>query len=311
MTEQTKAARVSIVTAANHGGMGYGRLPGFRQWFAGVCNQTLPAELYEVILVDAVHTFDYEAGLESFRAASETRADIKCRRIERAGRARALNHALELATGDLIIFLGDDFIAPPRFAEAHLRFHAEHAEAEAVGVGSAILPSEFRNRFAVWLEESGQLFGVPFRADMTEVPEDFFYVGNASVKRELLERAGRFDERFAFHAWDDFEFGLRLRAAGMQARFVPEARVAHTHEIDLPAREQSLRDAGAAARAYVSDHPERRAWFRTASLPAWLHGLRVASARARLAAARTDGARAGWWQARLDAALADGYRAGA
>jgi hypothetical protein len=37
----------------------------------------------------------------------------------------------------------------------------------------------------------------------------------------------------------------------------------------------------------------------------------VAAARLRLAAARTDGALAGWWQARLDAALADGFRDGA
>jgi GT2 family glycosyltransferase len=78
----------------------------------------------------------------------------------------------------------------------------------------------------VWLEESGQLFGVPFRADMAEVPEDFFLAGNASVKRELLTRAGRFDERYSLHAGDDFEFGKRLRAAGMRAQFVPDARAA-------------------------------------------------------------------------------------
>ncbi|PYS81246.1 MAG: hypothetical protein DMF67_17475 [Acidobacteria bacterium] len=308
--EQSKAARVSIVTAVNGGDAAYERLPNLQQWFQSVCNQTLPAELYEVIMVDAAHGTDYQAALTHFRAEAEVRADISCRRVERGGRALALNRALEFATGDLVIFLGDDIVPPPEFAEAHLRFHREHAEAEAIGIGSAIIPPAFRNPFSAWLEEGGQLFGVPFSADMTEVPEEFFYVANASVKRELLERAGRFDERFAHHAWDDFEFGLRLRAAGMRARFVPDARADHIHNIDLCGRESAVRDAGAAARAYITDHPENRVWFRTASLPSWLHRLRVASARARLAAARTDGALARWWQTRLDAALAEGYRNG-
>lgn len=311
MTGQAKDARVSIVTAANYGGSVYSRAPDFRPWFQALCNQTLPPERYEVIVVDATHGMDCGAALARWRAEAGARADITCHRIERAGRARALNRALELAAGDLVIFLGDDFVPPPGFAEAHLRFHAEHTEGWAVGVGSAILPPEFRNPFAVWLEESGRLFGVPFSADMTEVPEDFFYVGNASVKRELLGRAGRFDERFTHHAWDDFEFGLRLRAAGMRASFVPGARADHVHNIDLRERELAVRYAGAAGRAYITDHPEKRAWFWAASLPSWLHRLRVASARVRLAAARTDGALAGWWQARLDAALADGFRGGA
>lgn len=311
MPEQLSAARVSIVTAVNHGGAAYERLLDLRAWFQALCDQTLPAESYEVIVVDAAHVVDHQTALTRFRAGAKVSADISYHRIERAGRARALNRALELATGDLTIFLGDDIMPPPGFAEAHLRFHAEHTEAEAVGVGSAIIPPAFRNPFSAWLEESGRLFGVPFRADMTEVPEEFFYVGNASVKRELLERAGRFDERFAHHAWDDFEFGLRLRAAGMRAGFVPDARADHVHDIDLRGRECAVRDAGAAARAYVTDHPESRVWFRTANLPSWLHRLRVTSARVRLAAARTDDALVRWWLARLDAALADGYHNGA
>ena len=311
MKEKPIAPSVSIVTSVNYAGSARERLPDLRPWFRALCNQTLPAEVYEVIITDSRHGLDYGAALARFRAEEEVRAEISCHRTGRGGRARALNRALELAAGDLIIFLGDDFLPPPGFAEAHLRFHEEHKEAEAVGVSSAILPPEFRNPFAVWLEESGRLFGVPFRADMTEVPEDFFYVGNASVKRGLLERAGRFDERFAHHAWDDFEFGLRLRAAGMRAVFVPDARAAHVHSIDLGERERAVRDAGAAARTYIADHPENRDWFSTAGLPFWLHRLRVASARARLAAARTEGALVGWWQARLDAALAEGYRDGA
>jgi GT2 family glycosyltransferase len=309
--EKPKAPSVSIITAVNYAGSARERLPDIRPWFRALCNQTLPAESYEVIIADSKHTLDYGAALARFRAEEEVRVEISCHRTGRGGRARALGHALGVGAGELIIFLGDDFLPPPGFAEAHLRFHEEHTEPEAVGVGSAILPPEFRNPFAVWLEESGQLFGVPFRADMTEVPEQFFYVGNASVKRELLERAGRFDERFAHHTWDDYEFAERLRAAGMRARFVPGARAVHAHDIDLGERECSLRDAGAAVRVYLMSHPGDYDWLRVVGRPVWRHRLRVAFARARLAVARDEGALVNWWQARLDAAMADGYRNGA
>jgi GT2 family glycosyltransferase len=303
--KRSKPERVSIVSAVDD------HPPDLQLRFQALNSQTLPADLYEVIVVDATHQVDCQAALMRFRAGTEMRADISCHRVERGGRALALNRAVELATGNLVIFLGDDFVPPPEFAEAHLRLHRAHPEAEAVGIGSALLIPALRTPFSVWLEESGQLFGVPFRADMTSVPEDFFYVGNASVKRELLERAGRFDERFAHHAWDDLEFGLRLRAAGMKSQFVPDARADHVHRIDLNERERSVRYAGAAARVYITDHVENSAWFKTASLPSWLHWLRATAARMRLAVARNDDALIYWWKARLDAAFAAGYRHGA
>jgi GT2 family glycosyltransferase len=278
-------------------------------WFQALNSQTLPADVFEVIVVDPTHFIDYEVALARFQAETKARASISCHRVERSGRARALNRALEMATGDLIIFLGDDVVPSPGLAEAHLRFHEAHPEAEAVGIGATILEPAMRTKFSVWLEESGRLFGVPFRADMTEVPEDFFYVANASVKRKLLERAGRFDERFTHHAWDDFEFGVRLRALGMRTRFVPDARGSHVHDITLLDRERDMRTAGAAARVFLIDHPEAQKWLEPAHMTSWRHGLRTATARVRRAAG-TDDALVKWWHTRLDAAFAAGYRGG-
>lgn len=65
------------------------------------------------------------------------------------------------------------------------------------------------------------------------MPENFFYVGNASVKRHFLREAGRLDERFQYHAWDDFELGQRLIKLGMKASFIPQAAAEHMHAISL------------------------------------------------------------------------------
>jgi GT2 family glycosyltransferase len=260
--------------------------------------------------MDPTDEADYEDALKRFRAEREVRADIRCLRVERGGRAQALNRALELATGDLIIFLGDDFLPPPGFAEAHLTFHEFNPQAEAVGVSSALLAPEYRTPFSVWLEQSGQLFGVPFSAEMTQVPEDFFYAGNSSVKRKFLDRVGRFNERFAHHAFDDFELGKRLRAAGMKAQFVADARVEHIHSIDLAERERTARKAGAAIKVYESLYPESPSWLKTRRSFSWLQWLRVTAARCQLAAAGTDEDLVTWWRTRLDPALASGYRNG-
>jgi hypothetical protein len=222
----------------------------------------------------------------------------------------ALYEALARSRGSILIFLADDFIPGERFVEAHLDFHALNPEPEAVGIGLGILPPEHRTPFGVWLEESGSLFGVPFRSDVDTVPEHFFYVGNSSLKRELLDRAGPLDERFRGHAWDDFELGQRLIREGMRSRLVAGTLAVHAHALDLPEREEMLRDAGAAARVFESLYPGASPAPKTALWPAWRHWVRVARARVELALAPRDATLVWWWRARLDAAYASGYRQG-
>lgn len=298
------APLVSIISAVDD------RPIEIHSWLQALNRQTLSPRDYEVLVVDAVHRLDYKSALADFQAESDLRPHISCHRIERGGRARALNRALELARGQLVIFLGYDFIVPPQFAEAHLGFHTLHPETEAVGVGLALFPAEFRTPFAVWLQESGKLFGAPFSSATTTIPQGFFYAGNASVKRELLDRAGRFDECFPHHAVDDQEFGLRLRAAGMKAKFVPDATVTHDHEFNLESFELAMRRAGAAARVYRMHHPGNDGWLKAPRAPAWYRWWRVATSRLQLAVTGSDDDLIRWWQARLNVALGSGYRHG-
>jgi GT2 family glycosyltransferase len=299
--------RVSIISAVDD------HPPDPQIWFKAMGHQTLPPEMYEILVMDASHVADYESPLAQFRATTtdkERAARISYHRVERGGRAQALNRGLELATGEVIVFLGDDYVPSVNFAEVHLQFHETHPEIEAVGVGGAIMIPELRRPFAVWIEESGQLYGVPFRADMTEIHKEFFYVGNASLKRTLLEKAGRFNEEFAHHAWDDFEFSRRLLAAGMKVHYLPAARVAHHHDIDLAERRRAMFQSGAAARVYLSHFPGPHPWQAVLSLPPWRHWWRILKSRVRLALTGSDNALIAWWQASLDAAFARGYRIG-
>ena len=302
MTETT-CPRVSIVTGIHE----YRTCE--RKWLAAARAMTIAADEFEVILVDGSRHPNYEEIFRAFSAGVPDQSNIFYHRIKRGGRAASLNFAIERARADLIIFLADDFIIGPDFVRTHLRFHEQHPEPEAVGIGSAMIPAAIGTPFSSWLERTGRFFSVPFSAEMTEVPENFFYVGNSSVKRELLTRAGSFDERFQEHAWDDFEFGQRLFGAGMRALFIPEACALHEHAIDLAERERSSESAGVAAHIHHLIHNDaRQDWRSRLGRSHVNHFVRTQAARARMSLLPSRAATEHWWGRRLDAAFARGYR---
>ena len=102
-------------------------------------------------------------------------------RIEAVGeRPGSLRTAADAAVID-----GGGATLMPGLVEAHLSFHEAHPEPGAVGIGAGYFPpAQLEPPLVRWLEGSGQLFGAKLKDELT-VPPDFFYVGNASLKREL------------------------------------------------------------------------------------------------------------------------------
>jgi GT2 family glycosyltransferase len=296
----TTAPRASIVTAVHE----------FRAceelWLEAMMKQSLPGGEFEVILVDAVGHPTYQRLVKQFCSSAD---HISYHQIPAHGRARALNHALSIAKSDLIIFLADDFVAEPEMVASHLRFHEENSEPEAVGIGAGLVPQDLATDFTTWLERTGRFFGLPFYEGMTSIPEDFFYVGNASVTRKLLDRAGAFDEIFLFHAGDDFEFGQRLRAAGMKAQLVTGATASHLHHVGLEDRAEAFRELGQNARA-LAERSGEATWLRSLKLSAPFWSPRVAAARAAMLINKSSASRQRWWRVTLEAAFASGYRRG-
>ena len=260
--------RLSVVTAVDDHEFDPAR------WFTALHAQTVDPNLFEVVAVDAYALARWREAYEAVGRRRHPQPRIVYQQIPPAGRARALNVALREASGDVIVFLAADFIPEPDFVEQHRRFHLEHPELQAVGVGKALVPPELQHGpFARWLEDTGQLFGVPLGEGVESIPSNFFYVGNASVKRGLIDLVGRFDEDFPYSAWDDHEYKLRLLEHGMCSRLIPEATVVHEHPLTLAERRRSVHEAGQSAAIYAhkcrDDSPSPTA----RDLPAW--GWRV------------------------------------
>lgn len=220
-------------------------------------SQAAPGSSFEVIYVDSAERVEFREVLGEFqrRFPSGPRFHYEVR--AGCSRAHANNAALAMAAAEILIFLGDDFIAPPSFIDAHLALHRERPQQEVVGIGAGVVSRDVHAELYRWMEQSGELFGVPFNTDTQSVPADFFYVANASVKRSFMERCGRFDEDFPFDCWDDYEMGLRMARQGLQAVYVPGALAEHDHPYTPADRCLAMRRLGFSAviheRKYAQD----------------------------------------------------------
>jgi GT2 family glycosyltransferase len=284
--------------------------PDLDGFFGALINQTLPPTDYEVVIIDATRSHGHAKAFERARARKDAGLRVHFEAIDRGGRAKAYNRGLELCRAPIILFFADDNLAAPQTAEAHLRFHEANPNLHQVGVGSMILPEKLRTHFTTWLERSGELFGVPFSDDMTSVPESFFYAGNASVKLEFLRAAGPFDENFRYHAWDDYELGLRMSKLGMQACFLPQAKAEHIHDISLAGRCRTMTRAGESAAVFERKHGGDQFWRSKWRLPPWCFRLHGLISLLRYAILRRERHLISYYRTRLAASFVAGYRRG-
>lgn len=294
--------RLSIVIAVND------YVPDADAWLRALLADTGTGD--ELLIVDGRETGDYTDAVR--RVPPSVRCDVEPRylRIGRTCRAAALNRAVAETTAEIVLFLGDDFIPRPGLVRAHRTYHAAHPDPTAVAVGGGTLPPELRNRFATWLERSGQLYGVRYGGD-ERMPDDFFYVANASVKRAFLESVGPFEEAFPHPGWDDYELGLRLRAAGMTAEFLDDAWATHHHRITLEDRCQTMRESAESARVFEALRPGPYAWEPTMAVPPWRHRLGAVYRYARYMVRRDPADLGRFYRRVLDGVFCAAYRASA
>ena len=269
-------------------------------------HQSAPASSFEVIVVNG-GAREGAAGAYAKHRRAFPHTPVRLIEIEKHGRAAANNAGAGAARSELIVFMADDFIPCTTLVRAHIEFH-RHASARAVGIGPAFFVDRLReDLFRRWLEDSGLLFGTPFRIAGNNWPQGFFYVGNASMQRSLFRELGGFDEVFDYDLADDFEFCLRLRRFGVPTHFLPKARAWHDHEFALADRLEALRRSGKAARHISARHGRIAQWSTVCEQP--LDDVVLAARRAEEhdALASTPETRAAKFQSLLNLAFAQGF----
>ncbi len=88
------------------------------------------------------------------------------------------------------------------------------------------------------------------------LPYNFFFSGNVSVPRRLLERIGLFDESFQGYSGEDTELGYRLKLIDVPFIYEPLAVGVHYNTETLDSILQKRRQMGTASFHLCKRHPE-------------------------------------------------------
>jgi GT2 family glycosyltransferase len=144
----------------------------------------------------------------------------------------AVNHGIEVASGEVVALLNNDTepepgwltaLVAPLEADQQVGFCAsklllfdsrDHLQAAGDGYSTGGVPI---NRGA-WTRDDGRF----------ELPEDVFGAsgGAAAYRRDLLRNVGGFDPWLIAYL-EDTDFNWRAQLAGYRCRYVPQARVYH------------------------------------------------------------------------------------
>lgn len=163
-------------------------------------------------------------GTDQMLATLHTSYPLRVLTQPNSGPAAARNRALEVARGDLVVFLDDDVEPVEGHLERHLAIHRR--DPYAVAIGPMLAP--LGTKMAPWLRWEAAMLQKQYNAMLAgrfpPTPRQF-YTANASVRREHALAVGGFDERFT--RAEDVEFAFRLRDRGLRFLFDPHAAVLH------------------------------------------------------------------------------------
>ncbi|HET9591882.1 MAG TPA: glycosyltransferase [Solirubrobacterales bacterium] len=206
------------------------------------------------------------------------------RRVEPRGRGRAaaVNAALAAARGEIAIVLDDDMRVVPEFVERHRAHHPAGSRRCVLGAvpvelgpGSTHAARYVKAKFDLHLSRLSDPAHLA-------LPRSFF-TGNASLRAEVLREVGGFDESFGIYGNEDVELSLRLRKAGVEIDYDPEARALQEYGKDLGGLQRDTLAKGETTVLLARSHPEvfgdlrlaapeeaSRPWLAVRALLLWL-----------------------------------------
>jgi len=231
----------------------------------GILERTLP-----FLLDQTAHRRDYEIVVVVDGSRDGTLEMLRARRDEpgfrivvqeNRGLAAARNRGAREARGEVLLFLDDDMIASRDLLAVHRGEHSRPGERVvfgALGLAEGPRRSFLKEGVEIWGREMDARLSAPGR----RFRFDDCHFGNASMSRELLLRAGGFDESFLRFGNEDYDLGWRLIQSGAEMRYSPGARARQIYDKDLF---RWLRDCYCVGRADVAlarKHPSLAADLR-------------------------------------------------
>jgi GT2 family glycosyltransferase len=295
-----EAALASVVVPTHQ------RRDALRRALESLAVQTAETSSYEVVVsVDACSDGTVEM-LETFEAPYPLRWVAP----ERRGRAAACNAAIAAARGEVLIVLDDDMRVVEDFVERHRDHHPAGSRLCMLGAVPVELDREsplaaryVKEKFDLHLARLGD----PAHLNLPRS----FYTGNASLRADVMVEVGGFDESFGIYGNEDVELALRLRAAGVELAYDPEALARQEYDKEIGGLQRDTLEKGRTTVLLARAHPEvfgalrlaapddsSRPWLALRAVLLWATRRRAATSSAAFALAALL-ERLGLWRAPL------------
>ena len=183
---------------------------------SGLAAQTFDGDVETVVVSDGSTD-----GTDTYLASGATPLPVVSATQPNQGPAVARNHGVELATGDLVVFIDDDVVPDRGLISAHVAAHARLGD-DVVVIGPMLDPPD--HRMSMWIRWEQAMLAKQYTA-MTrgdfEPTARQFYTGNASVLRRHVIDVGGFDS--SFRRAEDVELAYRLADRGVHFAYEPAA----------------------------------------------------------------------------------------
>ncbi|MBU1026164.1 MAG: glycosyltransferase, partial [Candidatus Margulisbacteria bacterium] len=203
-------------------------------------NQSFPAENYEIIVIDSMSNDGTE---EMIKGLTPT-CTFNYTRRENKGKVNARNYAITQAQGEIILLTDADIPGDNNWVEEHMKAHEEYPNCAFAGqtirlrsqdVTDTELPTNFK----------------PYQ----KIAWSYFLTGSLSIARELIMKAGLFDENFKEYGWEDIELGYRLHKMGIPLRFLASTLNHHLHPVSKQDFLNIMYKMGKSAAIFYRKHP--------------------------------------------------------
>ncbi len=221
-----------------------------------------PADLpFEIVVVDDGSDDGTADTLAEWRPR---RFQLRFCRQDNGGPARARNRGLELASGTIVLFAGDDIEPDRGLVAEHVRAHDRCGDGRVAVLGFTGWPvdAELTSTMRHIDGPGAQQFSYAAFTDGEVYDFRHFYTSNVSLRRELLalEPEG-FSTDFPAAAFEDAELAYRLSRHGMRIVYRAAARAWHHHHYDARRFFERQIRCGEMAEVLFRSHPQLAKWI--------------------------------------------------